>query len=111
SAAAPTSTAAASAAAIQRRANQSTGCSDRALSRQSARSGSGGLDLSARNRGGGPLGIVQSERDRNGAGRRHAAAELGSQRQGAVRGPASAGNDEREDRMDAAARRRLSRAA
>src|SRR5436309_10685279 len=83
------------AAAVQRRADQSARCSDRALSRQSACPGSRGLDLSARDRGGGALGTVQQERDRTSTRRGHAAAELGPERQSAVRGAPGAGDDER----------------
>src|SRR5262245_23506042 len=96
------------AATVQRRADQPARRSDRALSRQSAWSGSRGLDVSARNRGGGALGTVQQERDRASARRGHAAAGLGRERQSALRGPAGAGDDEREARVDPAARRRLS---
>src|SRR5262245_11043536 len=109
--AASAATTAATATAVQRRADQPAGGSDRALSRQSARPGSRSLDLSARSGGGGALVAVQQERDRTGARRRHAAAELGPQREVAMRGAAGAGDDEREDRMDPAARRCLPGAA
>src|SRR5215510_15563265 len=92
-------TAGGAAATIERRADQPARCTDRALSRQSAWSGSRGLDLSARNRSGGALGTVQQERDRASARRGHAAAGLGRERQSALRGPSGAGDDEREARM------------
>src|SRR5262249_24877139 len=84
---------------------------DRALSRLAIGASADGLDLPARGGPCGALGARELQRHREGAGRRHADPTMGPERQGAHLGAADLADDERQARLDTAARRRLPGAA